>query len=142
MVLQTQQNQTETVTFETNIAAGSILRIGDIVGIADRVKSSTRRGGLVKSATVSQITLDDAGATNLPDISDSPQISCMLSDGSVETKTISNYTSGGIVNVSSNFTSAPVSNSPFILESGEIDVQAFRIVDIKKIEKNIFDFCY
>ena len=59
--LQTQQNQTETVTFETNIAAGSILRIGDIVGIADRVKSSTRRGGLVKSATVSQITLDDSG---------------------------------------------------------------------------------
>ena len=136
--LQTQQNQTETVVFETNIAAGSILRIGDIVGIADRVKSSTRRGGLVKSATVSQVTLDDSGATNLPDISDSPQISCMLSDGSVETKTISNYTSGGIVNVSSNFTSAPVTNSPFILESGEIDVQAFRIVDIKENRKKTF----
>ena len=136
--LQTQQNQTETVTFETNIAAGSILRIGDIVGIADRVKSSTRRGGLVKSATVSQITLDDSGATNLPDLSDSPQISCMLSDGSVETKTISNYTSGGVVNVSSNFTSAPVTNSPFILESGEIDVQAFRIVDIKENTKKTF----
>ena len=136
--LQTQQNQTETVVFETNIAAGSILRIGDIVGIADRVKSSTRRGGLVKSATVSQVTLDDSGATNLPDISDSPQISCMLSDGSVETKTISNYTSGGIVNVSSNFTSAPVTNSPFILESGEIDVQAFRIVDIKENRKKTY----
>ena len=136
--LQTQQNQTETVTFETNIAAGSILRIGDIVGIADRVKSSTRRGGLVKSATVSQITLDDSGATNLPDLSDSPQISCMLSDGSVETKTISNYTSGGVVNVSSNFTSAPVTNSPYILESGEIDVQAFRIVDIKENTKKTF----
>ncbi len=136
--LQTQQNQTETVVFETNIAAGSILRIGDIVGIADRVKSSTRRGGLVKSATVSQVTLDDSGATNLPDISDSPQISCMLSDGSVETKTISNYTSGGIINVSSNFTSAPVSNSPFILESGEIDVQAFRIIDIKENSKKTF----
>ena len=136
--LQTQQNQTETVTFETNIAAGSILRIGDIVGIADRVKSSTRRGGLVKSATVSQITLDDSGATNLPDLSDSPQISCMLSDGSVETKTISNYTSGGVVNVSSNFTSAPVTNSPYILESGEIDVQAFRIIDIKENTKKTF----
>ena len=136
--LQTQQNQTETVTFETNIAAGSILRIGDIVGIADRVKSSTRRGGLVKAATVSQITLDNAAATNLPDISDSPQISCMLSDGSVETKTISNYTSGGIVNVSSNFTSAPVTNSPFILESGEIDVQAFRVVNIKENTKKTY----
>ena len=136
--LQTQQNQTETVVFETNIAAGSILRIGNIIGIADRVKSSARRGGLVKSATVSQITLDDSAATNLPDISDSPQISCMLSDGSVETKSISSYTGGGLVNVSSNFTSAPVSNSPFILESGEIDVQAFRIVDIKENAKKSF----
>ena len=136
--LQTQQNQTETVVFETNIAAGSILRIGNIIGIADRVKSSARRGGLVKSATVSQITLDDSAATNLPDISDSPQISCMLSDGSVETKSISSYTGGGLVNVSSNFTSAPVSNSPFILESGEIDVQAFRIVDIKENAKKTF----
>jgi len=136
--LHTQQNQTESVSFETNIAAGSILRIGDIIGIADRVKSSTRRGGLVKSATVSQITLDDSGATNLPDLTDSPQISCMLSDGSVETKTISNYTTGNIINVSSNFTSAPISNSPFILESGEIDVQAFRVVDIKENTKKTF----
>ena len=136
--LHTQQNQTESVSFETNIAAGSILRIGDIIGVADRVKSSTRRGGLVKSATVSQITLDDSGATNLPDLSDSPQISCMLSDGSVETKTISNYTTGNIINVSSNFTSAPVTNSPFILESGEIDVQAFRVLDIKENRKKTY----
>ena len=77
--LQTQQNQTESVVFETNIAAGSVLRIGHILGIADRVKSSTRRGGLVKAATVSQITLDNSGATNLPDISDNPEISCLLS---------------------------------------------------------------
>ena len=136
--LQTQQNQTETVVFETNIAAGSILRIGDIIGVADRVKSSTRRGGLVKAATVSQITLDASSSTNLPDVSDNPQISCMLSDGSVETKSISNYTGGGLVNVSSNFTSAPVVNSPFILESGEIDVQAFRVVDIKENAKKTY----
>jgi len=136
--LQTQQNQTETVIFETNIAAGSVLRIGDILGIADRVKSSTRRGGLVKAATVSQITLDNSGATNLPDISDDPKISCLLSDGSVETKSISSYSGGGLVNVSSNFTSAPVENSPYILESGEIAVQAFRVVNIKENTKKTF----
>jgi predicted phage tail protein len=136
--LQTQQDQTETVNFETNIAAGSVLRIGDIIGIADRVKSSTRRGGLVKAATVSQITLDDSSATNLPDISDSPQISCMLSDGSVETKSISSYSGGGLINVSSNFTSAPVENSPYILESGEIAVQAYRIINIKENLKKTY----
>lgn len=136
--LQTQQNQTESVVFETNIAAGSVLRIGHILGIADRVKSSTRRGGLIKTASVSQITLDDTASTNLPDLTDSPEISCLLSDGTVETKTISSYASGNIVNVSSNFTSAPVENSPYILESGDLSVQAFRVVNIKENLKKSF----
>lgn len=137
--LQTQQNQTESLVFETNIAAGSVLRIGHIIGIADRVKSSTRRGGLVKSATVSQVTIDTGSQTNLPDTSDSPTISCMLSDGAVETKVISSYTSGGtVINLSSNFTSAPVANSPYILESGTLAVQAFRVVNIKENTKKTF----
>ena len=130
--LQTQQNQTETVAFETNIAAGSILRIGNIIGIADRVKAATRRGGLVKSATVSQMIVDST-TTNLPDINDSPTLSCILSDGTVETKSISSYTLGGTaINVSSNFTSAPVQNSPYIIESGTVAAQTFRIVNIKE----------
>ena len=136
--LQTQQNQTESVVFETNIAAGSVLRIGDVIGIADRVKTSTRRGGLVKAATVSQITLDNAGATNLPDISDDPEISCLLSDGTVETKTIEDYLTGNVVKVSENFTSAPVENSPFILESGDVPAQAFRVTNIKENTKKSY----
>ena len=143
--LQTQQNQTETVIFETNIAAGSILSIGDIIGIADRVKASIRRGGLVKAVSSSQgnsnidlITLDNAGATNLPDTSDNAKISCMLSNGTVETKTIVDYVTGNVVKISGNFTSAPVLNSPFILESGEVPVQAFRVVNIKENAKKTF----
>ena len=136
--LQTQQNQTETCTFETNIASGSVIRIGDIIGIADRVKAATRRGGLVKTASVSQVTLDDVTQTNLPDISDSPTISCMLSDGTVETKNISSYTSGNLVNVSSNFSSAPVQNSPYILESATLSAQSFRVVNIKENKQKSF----
>ncbi len=143
--LQTQQNQTESVVFETNIAAGSVLRIGHIIGIADRVKSSTRRGGLVKAvgssqgnSDIDQITLDNAAATNLPEITDNPEISCMLEDGTVETKTIEDYVTGNVVQVSGNFTSSPVLNSPFILESGEISVQAFKVVNIKENAKKTF----
>ena len=136
--LNTQQTQTETVAFETNIAAGSVLRIGDIIGISDRVKAATRRGGLVKAATVSQVTLDDTTQTNLPDISDSPTISCMLSDGTVETKTIASYSGGNIVNVSSNFSSVPVLNSPYILESGSLSVRSYRVINIKENDKKTF----
>jgi len=136
--LQTQQNQTETCIFETNIASGSVIRIGDIIGISDRVKASTRRGGLVKTATVSQVTLDDAAQTNLPSKSDSPTISCMLSDGTVETKVIDDYIGGGIVKVASNFSSVPVANSPYILESGSLSVQSFRVINIKENKQKSF----
>ena len=134
--LQTQQNQTETVIFGTNIAAGSVLRVGHIVGIADRVKSGIRRGGIVKSSTTSTVTIDSAAATNLPALNDTPEISCLLSDSSVATKTISSYNEN-IVNITPNFSSnnLPVNNSPFIINSAAVNVQAFRIVNIKE-EKN------
>ena len=135
--LNTQQTQTETVAFETNIAAGSVLRIGDIIGISDRVKAATRRGGLVKAATVSQVTLDDVTQTNLPSLNDSPTISCMLSDGTVEQRNISTI-GAGVINVATNFTSVPVINSPFIIESGSLLVQSFRVLNIKENDKKTF----
>ena len=134
--LQTQQNQTETVIFQTNIAAGSILRIGHIIGIADRVKSGIRRGGIVKSSTTSTVTIDSAAATDLPALNQNPEISCLFSDGTVLTKTVNSY-NGNIVNISPNFSSnnLPVNNSPFIINSDAVNVQAFKIVNIKE-EKN------
>jgi len=137
--LQTQQSQTETVIFETNVAAGSVLRVGDTIGISDRVKGATRRGGLVKSATVGQVIIDSGSETNLPDLSDTPEISCILSDGTVETRPIEFYSLGGsAVNVSQNFTSAPVENSPYILESGDFSAQSFRITSIKENNNKTF----
>ena len=136
--LNTQQSQTETVIFETNIAAGSVIRIGDIIGIADRVKAATRRGGLVKSATTSAITIDSS-LTNTPDLSDSPTISCILSDGTVETQEISSYAaSNSVINLATTFTTAPVENSPFLLESGTFKAQAFRVINIKENSKKTF----
>ncbi len=127
------QNETGQVcTFSTNIAAGAVLSIGDIVGIADRVKSATRRGGLVKAATNVKVTLDDSGGTNYPDIGDSPTISCILPDGTVETKPITSYTNVVEANVSDNFSSVPVVNSPYILESGSLKAQVFKVTGIKE----------
>ena len=137
--LNTQQTATETCAFETNIAAGSIVQIGSIIGIADRVKAATRRGGLVKAATTTAVTVDNVSGTNQPDISDSPTISCLLSNGTVETKTISSYSSGQtVVNVSSAFSSAPVLNSPYIFESGSVSVTNWRVINIKETAKKTY----
>ena len=153
--LNTQQNATETCAFETNIAAGSVVQVGNIIGIADRVKGSSiisgtnivgkRRGGLVKAVSssqgnsnIDQITIDDAGATNLPDTSDNAKISCLLPNGTVETKSIIDYVSGNIIKISGNFTSPPVLNSPFILESGTFDVTSWKIINIKETVKKTY----
>ena len=145
--LNTQQTATESCVFETNIAAGSVLEIGSIIGIADRVKGVSvtgnivgkRRGGLVKSATVSQVIIDDVANTNQPDLSDSPTISCLLSTGKVETRTISSYTSDQTgVNVSPDFSSAPVSNSPYIFESGDFAVTTWRVSNIKETANHTY----
>jgi len=147
--LNTQQTATETCTFETNIAAGSVVQIGSIIGIADRVKGSSivqgtnivgkRRGGIVKAATTTQVTIDNVDDTNQPDISDSPTISCLLSDGTVKTRTISSYSNNQtVVNVSSAFPSAPVVNSPYIFESGNFAVTTWRITNIKETAKKTY----
>lgn len=148
--LNTQQTATETCVFETNIAAGSVVQIGSVIGIADRVKAATRRGGLIKAVSssqgnsnIDQITIDNVNDTNQPDISDSPTISCLLSDGTVQTRTITGY-SGNVVNVSSfagstnHFSSAPVVNSPFIFESASLSVTNWRVTNIKETAKKTY----
>jgi len=138
-LLNTQQTATETCVFETNIAAGSVVQIGSIIGIADRVKAATRRGGVVKAATMTAITIDNVDDTNQPNINESPTISCLLSNGTVETRTISSYsTDQTVVNVSSAFSSAPVLNSPYIFESGSLSVTNWRVINIKETAKKTY----
>ena len=137
--LNTQQTATEVCAFETNIAAGSVVQIGSIIGIADRVKAATRRGGVVKAATTTAITIDNVDSTNQPNIGDSPTISCLLSNGTVETRTIDSYSNNQtVVNVSSAFTSAPVVNSPYIFESASLSVTNWRITSIKETAKKTY----
>ena len=144
--LNTQQTATETCVFETNIAAGSVVQIGSIIGIADRVKAATRRGGVVKAVSssqgnsnIDQITIDNVNDTNQPDLSDSPTISCLLNDGTVETKTISSYSNNQtVVNVSNAFSSAPVVNSPYIFESASLSVTNWKVINIKETTKKTY----
>ena len=141
--LRTQQNTTETVVFETNIAAGAILTLGNLIGISDRVKASSltnkKQGGIVKASTEGQVTIDNAGSTTLFDLSVNPTISCLLSDGTVETRVIDDYADGGsIIKVASNFSSAPVLNSPFVLEKPTFEVATYRIVNIKETTQKTY----
>jgi len=143
--LNTQKNTTETCVFETNIAAGAILHIGNIIGIADRVKGGTRRGGVVKSATQTAVTIDDVTQTDLPVTSNiasnKPTISCMLNTGLVETKLIAqNGISNNVITLKSgeSFSSAPVANSAYIIEEENFKATSWKIINIKETEKRTY----
>ena len=49
----------EVVTFTTSVDAGVIVRPGQVIEIADPVKSGERRGGRIQSATTNSVTVDD-----------------------------------------------------------------------------------
>ena len=143
--LNTQKNSTETCVFETNIAAGAMLHVGNIIGVADRVKGGSRRGGVVKSATQTTVTIDNATQTDLPVTSNissnKPTITCIMTTGLAETKLIEqNGISNNVITLKSgeSFSSAPVANSPFVIEEENFKATSWKIINIKETEKRTY----
>ena len=130
-ILFAEQNESETVTFQTSIDAGIVVRPGSIIEINDPVRAGARRGGRVVSATTTAITIDAEAQTTLPALNDNPTISVILSDGTVESKTISDIT-GAVLTVSSAFSSAPNVNAPYLISSTTLQTQLFRVIQVEE----------
>ena len=126
-----EEQQSELVTFSTSIDAGIVVRPGAVIEVNDPVRSGARRGGRVVSATTTTITIDSATQTLLPAINDAPTISVLLSNGSVETKTITNI-NGAVITVNSAFSSAPNVNSPYVVSSTSLQTQLFRVIQVEE----------
>ena len=136
--LYNEQNSGETCSFTTTSAAGVLVRCGDVIEISDRLKAGVRRGGLLKSVTsTTVVVLDDSNNTDIPDLGDSPTISIILPDGSLEEKTISGI-SGTTITVSSAFSAAPNQHAPYILETSNLESSTWRVVSVKENENKTF----
>jgi len=140
-VLFAEQNESETCTFTTSIDAGVVVRPGSVIEINDPVRAGARRGGRVISATTTEIIIDAAAQTTLPDPNDNPTISVILGDGTVEVGVISNMASPNIsVNsvtkpdgtTASAFSSAPLPNSPYLISSTTLQTQLFRVIQVEE----------
>ncbi len=136
--LYNEQNSGETCSFATTAAAGVLVRCGDVIEISDRLKAGVRRGGLLKSVTsTTVVVLDDSDSTDIPSLGNSPTISIILPDGSLEEKTISGI-SGTTITVSSAFSTAPNAHAPFILETSNLQTSTWRVVSVKENEDKTF----
>ena len=135
--LYSEQNNGETCSFTTTIAAGTLVRPSQIIEISDPVKAGTRRGGLLKDATPTVLTLDDFANTNIPIVSESPSISVILPDGTLETKTISDVNSN-IITVDTAFSQTPNANAPYILETSTLQSSTYRVISISENDNKTF----
>ena len=133
--LYTQNNETETVAFTTTADAGSLIRPGDIITVQDPVRSGVRRSGRISAATTTQITVDNT--KDLPtEAASGDQLSVILTDGTLETKTISTI-SGSVITVSSAYTSAPQVNGMWLLVRATKETEDFKVISVKE-DNNLF----
>jgi len=131
--LYTQNNEAETVTFTASLESGTIVRVGTVINIADPMRAGVRRGGRIKTGvSTTQIIVDDENNTDLAS-TDSATLSVILSDGSLETKTISSV-SGATITVDSAFSSVPQANSVWVIENTSVELQTFRVVSVTEQE--------
>ena len=125
-LLLTDQLEYETVTFKV-ATEGFFVLPGEVIGIADPAKGGKRFGGRVASATTTSITIDapfTIGAFSY-------LLYVTIEDGSILSRTVTN-TPGqtSTLTISSPLPSAPLVNSPWILQEGDAGVRKFRVISM------------
>ena len=122
----------EVVTFTTSVDAGVIVRPGQIIEIADPVRSGERRGGRIIAATINSVTID-----NTTDISMSlgATLSAVLPDGTVESKTVSGVTNN-VISLGQNFSTAPNVNSVWVYETTDILTTTWRVLEVSEQDRS------
>jgi len=132
--LYTQSNEAEICSFKTSIESGTIVRVGTIISVQDPMRAGVRRGGRIKTGvSTTQIVVDDSNNTDLV-TSDAATLSVILSDGTLETKTISSI-SGTTITVSTAFSSVPQANSVWVIENTSLSLQTFRVFSVKEVNQ-------
>ena len=138
-VLFSQERESEVVSFSTSIDSGVIVRPGSVIEIVDPVRSGLRRGGKVKSATTSQITIDDIASVNLQTstLGSNPKLSVILPDGTMETKTVSTL-EGAVFTVSGTYSQTPNANTVWLFQNDEVQSQLFRVISVTESDGAVY----
>ena len=129
-ILFSEQNESEVVTFSTSIDAGAIVRPGSVISVNDPVRAGSRRAGRIKTATTTQITVD-----NVTDLSTftgtNKKCSVILPDGTVEVKDVTGVV-GSVITLASALSQTPNANSMWLLQSSTLEAQTFRVISVEE----------
>lgn len=127
-LLYSEQYESEVISFTASIDAGVVVRPGQIIEVADPVKTGTRRGGRIVSGTTSSVTVDDA--TGLA-IGASTTLSVILPTGTVESRGVTAI-AGNVISLATPLTAAPNANSVWIFQTSNIQTSAWRVLSVQE----------
>ena len=137
----------EIVTFSCGIEAGVVVRPGQIIEIADPMRSGERRAGRITSATTNSVTVDTIFAKTVSgsdvNLTFEPNstLSCVLPDGTVETKTVAGL-SNNVFSLGQHFSAAPNPNSIWVYQtfsSGTgIATSTWRVLSVEEKDRAFY----
>lgn len=137
----------EIVTFSCGIEAGVVVRPGQIIEIADPLRSGERRAGRITSATTNSVTVDtifaktESGSDVNLTFEPNSTLSCVLPDGTVETKTVAGL-SNNVFSLGQHFSAAPNPNSIWVYQtfsSGTgIATSTWRVLSVEEKDRAFY----
>ena len=127
-MLKSEELDADVVIFSTGLDGLAVLP-SQVFAVADEMRQGVQRAGRIASASTTAIVLDKDLSSTISSNPSSFTLNCVLSDGTVESKTIS-AVSTTTVTVSSAFSSAPKSQSVYTITSSTLQHQKFRCIDV------------
>jgi len=124
-LLYSEQNESEVVSFTASVDAGLLVRPGQIIEISDPVRSGTRRGGRLKTATTNTVTVDNT--VDLTPVGGA--LSVILPDGTVASRTVVSIV-GPVLTLDSAFPAAPNPNSVWIYQTSNLQSSTWRVLSV------------
>jgi len=135
-ILFSEQQESEVVKFTTSIDAGAIVRPGAVIAVNDPMRHGTRRSGRIKTATTTQITVD-----NIADLSTfggtNKKCHVLLPDGTIETKNIiGNPNNNGVITLDSALSQTPNPNAIWLIQSDRLSPKEkpnlYRVISVEE----------
>ena len=136
-LLYSEQYATEVVTFNTTASAGTVVRPGQVIQVYDPVRSGERRGGRVVTATTTQIVVDDATATIIPNSNLNPAIRVLLPDGTFGSSAIGEV-NGNTITLVTELTQTPQAGSIYVITSDDIRPTLWRVLTVQEEEGALY----
>ncbi|WP_144149329.1 host specificity protein J [Paraburkholderia sp. BCC1884] len=127
--LLTSRYETNTVSFQVGLD-GTLCAPGQVIAVADPAKAGRRIGGRIRAVNVRTITLDKAPAVAAGD-----SLTVILPTGIAEKRTVQSV-DGDAITVSDIFSTQPVPNAVWMLESADLASQLFRVISVQEGDDN------